>query len=210
MRSPALALRLPLSRGDAYRDETADLIEQTAHKHLAGASDALSLALLALTESCDDRGDKIRRAEQAREFLVEAVTELGRARVYVPKIRTHALPVVMASESKPEAELSRLHALATRLLWQNHAYLPARLQANPLPPDEEKQLAVLARALARHARIGRALRHRGAIMALGIALVAPFLGAWTLAFAAAFVALAAATVRLVHARAPSVEAPVQG
>jgi hypothetical protein len=209
MPAKSLAPVLTPSRGDAYRDETADLVERTAHRHLAAASDALSLALLALTEHGDERGDKIRRAEQAREFLVEAVTELGRARIYVPKIRTHALPVVMAAEAKPEAELSRLHALATRLLWQNHAYLPARLQANPLPPEEEAQLAVMARTLARHARIGRALRHRSAITALGVALVAPFLGYWALAVAVAFVALGAAAVRLVHARGPRVEAAVE-
>lgn len=143
---------------------------RAAGRHLATASDALSLALLTLSgERGEDRREKLRRAEQARGFLVEAVTALSRARIYVPGIRTHALPVVMATEANLDAELQRLHQIATRLLWQNHAHLPARLQAKPLAPEEEAQLAVVLQGIARGARIERALRYKWAGLALAVA-----------------------------------------
>jgi hypothetical protein len=150
---------------------------------LRTASDALTLAVLTVEgRSGDDRGDKLRRAEQARQFLVEATRALGRARVYLPKLRTHALPVLLASESNPDAELARLHQMATRLLWQNHTHLPARMEAIPLLPEEEKQLAVMVAGVTRGARIDRALRYRWCGVALAAAAVGlmggfPLLGA---------------------------------
>jgi hypothetical protein len=158
---PAAALILPALRdgyrnaalGTATREEIARLLQT--------AADALNLAVLTLSgQGADERGDKMRRVEQARAFLVEAVTALGRARVFVPKLRTHSLPVLLASEARPEAELARLHHIATRLLWQNHAYLPARSQATPLPPEEERQLACVVADVTRGVRIDRALRYR--------------------------------------------------
>lgn len=170
------AQNLPALR-NVYRDDMgSEEISKAASGHLAAASDALSMALLTLGGQGNDRGDKIRRAEQTRAFLVEAVTGLSRARIYLPRIRTHALPVLMASERDPDAELARLHQIATRLLWYNHAYLPARLQAKPLAPEEEAQLAVVLQDLARHARIDRALRYRWVVGAIGLAAVGPLLG----------------------------------
>jgi len=158
---PAAALILPALR-DGYRDAAlGSATRQEIARLLQTAADALNLAVLTLGgQGADDRGDKIRRVEQARSFLVEAVTALGRARVFVPKLRTQSLPVLLASEARPEAELARLHHIATRLLWQNHAYLPARSQATPLPPEEERQLACVVADVTRSARIDRALRYR--------------------------------------------------
>jgi hypothetical protein len=149
---------------------------------LRAASDALTLAILAVEgRDGDERGDKLRRAEQARQFLVEANAALGRARVYLPKVRAHALPVLLASEANPDAELARLHQIATRLLWQNHAYLPARSESTPLHPEDEAQLVVLLAWVKRGARIDRAFRYRWCGVALGVAALgliggAPLLG----------------------------------
>lgn len=161
---------------DAYRDEGRGGGELlcVAHGHLTSASDALAMALLTLSgERGEDRLDKLGRAEQARGFLIEAVTGLSRARIYNPKIRTLALPTLLATEDRPDAELRRLHQIATRLLWQNHMHLPARLQARPLPPEEEAQLRVVFRGVARNARIGRALRHPPTMIAITLLIAGP-------------------------------------
>lgn len=153
-----------------------------AGRHLRAASEALSLAVLTLGEApADHPAAKRHRADTARSFLVEAVTALSRARIYVRGVHTHALPVVLASERNPDAELGRLYEIATRLLWKNHAYLPAKAQAKPLPPDEEAQLAVLLDGLARSARIARVTRYKwlgAGAMALGVgfAIGAPLVG----------------------------------
>lgn len=158
---------------EAYRGDGGE-IAYAGHAQLVVAADALTMALLTLSGELDeDRGDKIGRAAQARGFLVEAVTALSRARIYNPRIRTLALPTLLGTERRIESELSRLHQIATRLLWQNHKYLPARLQAKPLPPEEEAALRDVFRGLARHARIGRALRHRGSIVMMTLLLIAP-------------------------------------
>lgn len=152
------------------------------------------MALLTLAGEDDDRGDQLRRAQHAREFLAEALTSLSRARIYVPGIRTHTLSVLLATEPTPEAELLRLHSIATRLLWQNHAHLPARAQAKPMAPEEEAQLAIVIAGLARQGRIDRALRYKwsgtaalvavcGAVMGLPIVgllagMMAVVLGLW--------------------------------
>lgn len=177
----ALPQSLPL--GHAYRQVGAD---GRARAHLEAAADALSMALLCLEDS--GSGDQS-RAEQARRFLAEAVTALSRARIYDPRIRTFALPFVLATEPRIDAELARLSHIATRLLFQNHQHLPARLQARPLAPEEEAQLAVIVAGLATNARIVHALRHRWALAALGIAAVGPLLGAPVLGAVAAVGAL---------------------
>lgn len=162
----------------AYRDEAGDVGRATAARHRKIAADALAMALLTLgNTSGDSRDDRMQRIEQARGFLVEAVTALSKTRVYDPRIRTHALPVLLDSAATPDAELSRLHQIATRLLWHNHANLPARLQATPLAPEEEAQLANVLRGLARHNRIGRVLRKRWVLSALTAAVAGPLLGA---------------------------------
>ncbi|MBC8074285.1 MAG: hypothetical protein IAG13_38555, partial [Deltaproteobacteria bacterium] len=163
-------ITLPALRAGYREAAIAGANRQEIVRLLQTASDALTLAVLTLEgRSGDDRGDKLRRAEHARGFMVEAVTALGRARVYVPKLKTHALPVLLATERRPEAELARLHQMATRLLWQNHAYLPARSEATPLAPEDERQLAVVVAGVSRGARIDRALRYRWCGVALGVA-----------------------------------------
>jgi hypothetical protein len=188
---------------DAYRaaDASDGMGEfgSRSRAHLERASDALSMALLALAgEGDDDRGDKWRRAEQARALLVEAVTALSRARVYNPGIRTHALPVLLDTASTPGQELHRLHGIATRLLWQNHRHLPAKIQADPLPPEEEAQLAVVLAGLARHNRMGRAFRSRWTGLALGVAVSATMLGLPIVGAAAGVTALGIAGWRAVR------------
>jgi len=163
-----LALR-HVYRGDAGETSTA------AGPHLEAAADALAMALLCLEDVGD--GERSWRVEQVRGLVAEAVTALSRARVYDPRIRTLALPFVMASEPRTDAERSRLHNIVTRLLFQNHQHLPARLQAKPLAPEEEAQLAVVLAGLARNARIADALRHPWAAAALGMAAAGPLLGA---------------------------------
>lgn len=171
------ALTQTLAVRHVYREEAASA--KDAAPHLQAAADALAMALLCLEG--DAPGDRRGRAEQARSLLAEAATSLSRARVHEPRIRTLAMPLIMATEARPEAELSRLHHIATRLSFQNHRFLPARRQAGPLPPEDEAQLAVVVADLAPPARLARALRHRWAITALGIAVVGPLLGAPLLA-----------------------------
>jgi hypothetical protein len=169
--TPTLAVR------HVYREEAA--ASKAAAPHLQAAADALAMALLCLEG--DGHGDRRWRADHARALLAEAATSLSRARVHEPRIRTLALPFVLASEARPEAELSRLHHIATRLSFQNHPYLPARRQAGPLPPEDEAQLAVVVADLAPPARLAHMLRNRWTITALGVAIVGPMLGAPLLA-----------------------------
>ncbi len=201
------ARNLPMLTRDSYRAaDPADDLRARAQAHLERASDALSMALLALAgEGDDDRGDKWRRAEQARGLLAEAVTALSRARVYRPGIRTHALPVLLDSASTPGHEIRRLYGIANRLLWQNHRHLPARIQAEPLPPEEEAQLAVVLAGLARHNRMGRAFRSRWTGLALGVAVSAAMLGLPVVGAAAGVTALGIAGWRLARDRAGALE-----
>lgn len=153
-----------------YRVEASDgELSAAARAHLRDAADALSMALLTLSGDDDERGDKWRRATQARGFLAEAVTALSRARIYIPNIRTHTVPVLLNGEASPDAELERLQQISTRLLWRNHAYLPVKVQAKPLPPEEEAQLAVILAGFARSNRIGRALGYKWSAVGLAIA-----------------------------------------
>jgi hypothetical protein len=185
----------------AYRDTVADRLSARAQRHLQAASDALSMALLSLAGDDNDRGDKWSRADAARNFLAEAVTELSRARIYNPRVRTHAVPVLLTIESAPDAELHRLHQIATRLLWQNHMHLPARLQAKPLAPEEEAQLAVVFAGLARNARIDRALRYKWAAMAVAVAAGGAAFGLPIVGAVAGMGALALAAARAIRDRA---------
>lgn len=203
--SAAMKLLLPRS---GYRDDVAEGAVSTASRvHLAAASEALSMALLTLSGDDDDRGDKYRRAAQARGFLAEALTSLSRARVYTPGIRTHSLPVLMSTESDPDVELQRLHQIATRMLWQNHIHLPARLQAQPLDPEEEAQLAVVLARLARTAKIERALRYKWAGLTAAAAGAGAVLGLPALGLGAAAVAVGIVAWRMAKDRPVRVESP---
>jgi len=146
---------------------------------LREAGEALSLAILSLEDEGNDEastGARLRRAAQARSFLVEAALALGRARIFVPTIRGYSVPVIMAVDADIEGELGRLHQLATRMLWYNHALLPARGQGLPMRPEDEAQLATMVRGLARTARLDRALRHAWIGMAAAVAVLTPTLG----------------------------------
>lgn len=182
----------------SYRDDATarGFVVRVSEHHLAAASDALNLALLTLggAHIDDSRPDKHRRTEQARAFLAEAVTAFSRARIYVRGIHTLSLPVLLDTEDDVDAELSRLHQLATRLLWHNHAHLPER-RVQPLAPEEEAQLAVVVRGLARHAKIDRALRYKWALLALVTAGAAGFAGSVWLAAVACVVGLVFALIR---------------
>lgn len=162
-----------------------------AAAHLRAAADALSMALLTLDGTDDVREDKRSRAANARHLLAEAVTSLARARVYVPGIRTYAVNVVTSGERGLDRELARLREIATQLLWRNHAYLPARAQAEPLTPEDEAQLAAVHRDLATHARIERAMRHKWLLGAAVFGVLAPVLGVGLYLLAVASGAMAA-------------------
>lgn len=174
-----------------------------AERHLAAAADALNMALLSLDGSVDEgREGKRARVATARHFLVEAVTALARARIHLPEIRTYAVNVVTSSERRVDAELTRLHDLATQLLWRNHHVLPARAQAQPLTPEDEAQLEAVVRELATHARIDRAMRHKWIVATAVFGLLAPILGVALFVVAAATGTMAA--VELARGAAPPV------
>lgn len=152
-------------------------LERRARAHLQAAADALQLALLALEgDDLDSRKRKRQRATLGREHLLEAVTQFARAKVYVAGVRSYSAAVVMDTRADIDVELSRLSQLISRLLWNNHEYLPARDQGRPLSPDEEAALAKLFDGLARHARIDRMIRYRWLGAATGLAALAPVLG----------------------------------
>jgi hypothetical protein len=177
-----------------------------AERHLDVAVDALSMALLTLDGSPDDGRDaKQGRAATARHFLAEGALGLARARVYIPGIRTYAVNVVTSSERDVDRELARLHELTTKLLWRNHAVLPARNQAPPLAPEDEAQLAAVVRELAIHARIDRAMRHKWLVAAAMFGMfgaLAPILGVALYLLAAASGTVA--VVELARGAAPPV------
>jgi hypothetical protein len=178
--------------GVGYRHDQGDAsLAQLAHAALASATDALGMALLVLDSPLDESpAGKRRRAVQARGFLVEAVLALSRARIYVPTTRTLAVAVIMASEPSPDAEIARLHQIATRLQWQNHRVLPHRPAARPLRPEDEAQLDAITRGLLRHARLGRLADHKGVLASVGAAGIGAVMGAPLAAVAAAAVGLA--------------------
>lgn len=165
-----------------------------AERHLSVATDALNMALLTIEGSPDDgRTAKQSRVTSARHFLVEAVLALARARVHVPGIRTYAVNIVTNSEPELDRELARLHELSAQLLWRNHSFLPARVQAPPLAPEDEAQLAAVVRGLRTHARIDRAMRHKWLVAMALFGALAPVFGV-----ALYLLALASATVATVE------------
>jgi hypothetical protein len=172
--------RSPLPCAYRSNDRHDELLQLAAERPLREAGEALNLALLALEGPGEDeeRGVKARqhKAVAARGFLIEAATALGRAHVYLPTVRSYSIPVIMAVEPDIDTELGRLHQLATRLLWYNHALLPARGQSQPLRPEDEAQLAVLVRDLARTARIDRAMKYAWLTIAVGLAGLTTTLG----------------------------------
>lgn len=195
---------------DAYRDDQVSGLPDAARGHLEAASDALSMALLTLSGGDDDdRGNLWRRTAQARGFLAEAVTALSRARIYVRGIRTHAVPVLLAAQTTPEAELQRLHQIATRLLWQNHMYLPARLQATPLPPEEEAQLALVLAGLARSNRIERVLRYKWSALGVAVASASALVGLPALGLAAGAAALTSGVLQAIRHRRAAPALPAE-
>lgn len=161
----------------AYRrcDAGDDLLLLSARRPLREACEALHLAILCLEgqDTEDSPHARQRAAGQARSFLAEAVTGLNRARVYVPEVFTYTPSVIAASEADAGAELARLHQIATRLLWYNHRLLPERRET-PMRPEDEAQLALLVRTLARTTRAARALRHAWLAGAAALAVLLPF------------------------------------
>lgn len=161
-------------RGDGCGDAE---LERAAIVHLDAAADALNMAVLTLDDPNDESRPSLqRRASHCRKLLVEAVTSLSRARLYITGIRTYALPVIMSSEANPVAELGRLHQICSRLLWYNHEYLPAKSQSTPLTDEDEAQLALVIKDLASHARIGRAMRHKWLVATTLCAALIPLAG----------------------------------
>lgn len=160
------------------RDARGTALDLRVERHLSEAADALHMAVLALDggHADDTRSEKRMRAARAREQLVEAVSHLSRARIYVAGIRTYAVPAVMATQPNADDEIARLHQLATWLLWHNHAYLPPRSQGTPLSPEEEKQLDLVYRGLRRHARIDRIMRYQWLGAATLLVALTPVLG----------------------------------
>lgn len=177
----------------AYRrcDAADEQLQFAAQRPLREAGDALNMVILCL-ESQDEEDSSAARQRtvaQARSFLGEAVNALNRARVYVPEVFSYTASVIAAGEADPAAELARLHQLTTRLLWYNHRFLPSRREA-PLRPEDEAQLAVLVRALARATRAGRALRHAWIAAAAILVVLLPLGPAAVALGLASFMALA--------------------
>lgn len=170
-----LAIAAPSYRAAASGDGALD---RAVLGYLEDAADALVMAVLTLDGGhVDDPGaEKHARAARAREHLVEAVTALSRARIYVAGIQTYAVPAVMAVQPNADDEIGRLHQLVTRLLWHNHQYLPARSQGTPLSPEEERQLDLVYRGLKRHARIERVTRYQWLAAAAVMLALTPVLG----------------------------------
>ena len=174
-----------------------------AERHLSSAVDALNMALLTLDGSPDDSRDaKLARAATTRHFLAEAAVSLARARVHVPSVRTYAVNVVTSTEPDVDRELARLHELSSKLLWRNHAILPARSGGQPLAPEDEAQLAQVVRDLSTHARIDRAMRHKWIVAAALFGALAPVLGVALYLLAA--VSGTVAAVELARGAAPPV------
>jgi len=152
---------------------------EVVRPHLVTAGEALHLALLALTGDASERSEDSleSQAAQARASLLEAALALGTARVHVPSIRTYSPAVVMSSEPRIHSELARLYQLSTQLLWWNLHLLPAREQAIALAPEDEAQLAIVMRNLARTAKIERLLDYGWLPVMVLLALLGPLYGA---------------------------------
>ncbi len=178
--------------------------EQTrmAEGFLHDAADMLHMALLSLDAPGEDREAKAAKLATIHPLLVDAVTALGRARVYLPGVRTYAVNIVTNSEPDADREFDRLHEIATQLLWQNHAVLPARTQAQPLAPEDEAQLAAVVRDLAIQGKISQAMRHKWLVASALLTALAPVLGVGMVVLAIASGAMAA--IELARGSAPPV------
>jgi hypothetical protein len=176
MKERAMAIPNSLVLQHSYR-QLGPEAHAAAERPLSSAADALHMALLTLDGSTDDeRNAKHGRAATARHLLVEAVTALARAKVHVPGVRTYAVNIVTTSEADLDRELARLHELASQLLWRNHSVLPARVQAQPLAPEDEAQLAAVVRELDLQSRRDRLMRHKWLVATAVFGLLAPVVG----------------------------------
>ena len=171
---------------------------EVVRPHLAAAGEALHLALLTLTSDASERSEESLEAQasQARASLLEAVLALGTARVHIPSIRSYSPAVVMSSEPRIHSELTRLYQLATQLLWWNLHLLPARQQALALDPEDEAQLAVIMRGLARTAKIDRLLDYGWLPLMVLLAVLGPLYGAPLFSVGVAAIAMAIAIWKL--------------
>ena len=202
----SLAVRPPSYRADSVGD--ADRAEAVA-ADLDAAREALQLALLVLEgdgEAERTLSRRLAQTTQARACIGEALTALGRARVFVPGVCTHPIAAVVAGGGDLEGERRRLHHLASRLLWSNHALLPTRPLAPPLRPEDEAQLARVVDGLARHAQVDRSLRFAWlplllSMIALGPIYGVPTFGLWIAAATAALGAWQLRDERVARARA---------
>lgn len=198
--------RSPLPCAYRCNERHDELLQLAAERPLRAAGEALNLALLGLEGPGEDEERSVkarqRKAVAARGFLIEAATALGRARTYLPTVRSYSIPVIMAVEPDIDTELGRLYQLATRMLWYNHALLPARGQARPLRPEDEAQLAVLVRDLARTARIDRALKYAWLAIAGGLAGLAATLGLGAALLELVVLLMIGAALQLGHALWP--------
>jgi len=150
-----------------------------ADRLLRGACEAINLAILTLEDGSNEgvsREERHNRAATARQFLVEAVTLLARARILIPRVRTYTVAVITTAEQSVEAELARLHQLAVRMLWHNHSLFPKRIRGR-LNAEDEAQLAVFCHSLARNARIDRVIEYRWIAITLIVAGLGPVFAA---------------------------------
>ncbi|TPV97174.1 MAG: hypothetical protein B7733_01155 [Myxococcales bacterium FL481] len=173
---------------------------------LRDASEALAMALLTLdSDGADEsRHEKHSRAAKARSLLAEAVTALSRAKVYLPKIHTYAVPAVMASVRGVDRELSRLHQLASTLTMRNCDLLPGRRADTPLSPADEAQLRQVLEELRLQSKLGRVARYRWLGFAVCLAALTPAFGGATAALA--LICAAGAVWQLSRARQPALTA----
>jgi hypothetical protein len=197
MRVPPNSLALQHSYRHLGPEQT-----RTAETFLRDAAEMLHMVLLTLDGPGEGREAKEAKLASAHHLLVDAVTALGKARVYLPGVRTYAVNIVTNGEPDPDRELDRLHEIATQLLWQNHAVLPARTQAQPLAPEDEAQLAAVVRNLAVSAKIGQAMRHKWLVATALLGALAPVLGVGLVVLALASGAMAA--VELARGASPPV------
>lgn len=165
----------------SYRVDTSldERQRELADRLLTAANEAIGLAILTLEDGSNEdlsRSERHERAATARQFLVEAVTALSRARVLIPAVRTYTVAVITTAETSIDAELGRLHQLAVRMLWHNHNLFPKRIRGD-LNAEDEAQLAVFCNALARNARIDRLMEYRWIVISVVLAGLGPLLGA---------------------------------
>ncbi len=187
----------------SYRVDTSldERQRDVADRLLTAAGEAINLAILTLEDDASEelsRAEQITRAASARQFLVEAVTALARARILIPAVHTYTVAVITTADSAVEAELARLKQLAVRLLWHNHDLFPKRIRGS-LDPEDEAQLAVFCNSLARSARIDRLMEYRWIAISLLLAGLGPVVGAPLLSAYMIVIAVGLTSIRLARA-----------